>query len=497
MNILIAEMMLEVSTFNPAPTTHADFVVTRGEAFLAARRGRNLEVAGALGIFDGRADVTVTPTYAAHAVTSGGRLTTAAWRQLATEFLEAVRQAEKPDGVYVCMHGAMDADGEHDPEGFLLAEMRAILGERVPVVVSLDLHGILTDKMLQHADAVVPYHTYPHTDFASTGARAARLLLKVMDGAARPVTARVAIPALVRGDELITATGYFGRQLRMALALENHPAGLSAGMFVGNPFTDVPELRSNAVVVTNNDVELAQREALTMARDFWDGHERMQVPLTSLGDAVRIARETTPGTTILVDAADATSSGASGDSNAILRALRDGGYARRALIPIVDAPAVRAAFVAGVGADITVPIGGALDRARFEPIGLQVRVRMLSDGSFVNESDGATWLAGDTAVLAAQNFTIIATSRPVSLYNRSLFLAHGCDPATYDCVIVKSPQCEPHMFRSQAARYVDVDAPGSTSANVRGLGHTICARPLWPLDNITDYQPMAQLFRRG
>ena len=87
--------------------------------------------------------------------------------------------------------------------------------------------------MLEYCDAIVIYHTYPHIDFVETGARAARLLLRLLEGQVRPVTARVLIPALVRGDELITATGLFGGFIREAQAIEQSAGGLSAGMFIG------------------------------------------------------------------------------------------------------------------------------------------------------------------------------------------------------------------------------------------------------------------------
>ena len=148
------------------------------------------------------------------------------------------------------MHGAMASEHELDPEGWLLSESRKLLGESIPVVVSLDLHGILTDKMLEHSDAIVAYHTYPHVDFFETGQRAAQLLLTIMSGNVKPVTAKVAIPALVRGDELITETGLFGESIRLAQSYETGPDGLCAGMFIGNPFTDVPSLQTYSFVVS-------------------------------------------------------------------------------------------------------------------------------------------------------------------------------------------------------------------------------------------------------
>lgn len=494
--ILVAECKQEVSSFNPVASHYEDFAISTGEAILTYHRTVRNEVGGALAVFDKRRDIQVLPTYSARAITSGGTLAAADFNRVAAEFLGSLKAAAVPDGVYFSLHGAMSAENEDDPEGFLLAETRKILGERVPIVVSLDLHGILTDRMLEHSDAVVVYHTYPHVDFYETGERAARLLLRIMAGEARPVTAKVTIPALVRGDELITATGLFGESIRAAQAIEQSPGGLSAGMFIGNPFTDVPALCTNSLVVTDDDPVRAEREAIELANGFWKHRERMQVPLTSIPDAVRIANETQGGTVVLVDAADATSSGASGDSNAIFRALVEAGSRKRALIPIVDPAAVEAAFAAGVGGEVQTTVGGAFDRRRFTPLPVTARVRLLSDGRFRSESYNEQWYSGKTAVLETGSTTLVATARAVHLFDRSLFYAHGQNPKKFDVVVVKSPHCEHHMFADWCARLVNVDAPGSTSANLRSLGHTKCLRPIFPLDKDVAFTPQARLFRR-
>ena len=494
--ILIAECKQEVSTFNPHRSGYDDFAVRQGKAFLDYHRSVRNEVGGALSVFESTPDVTVVPTFSAFFITSGGTLAADAWQRLASECLQAIRTAPPIDGVYFCMHGAMASEDECDPEGYLLAETRRILGDAMPIVVSLDLHGILTDRMLEHSDAIVAYHTYPHVDFYETGQRAARLLLKRCRKEVQPVTAKVAIPALVRGDELITATGLFGRCTRRAQELETQPGICSAGMFIGNPFTDVPDLQTYAFVVTDGDPERADREALALAHLFWEHHERMQVPLVSLDEMARIVASHSTGTLALVDAADATSSGASGDSNAILRRLTECGCRKRLLAPIVDAPAVRRAFAAGIGATLQTTIGGTLDPCRFEPLALQARVRLLSDGRFRSESFGEEWYAGPTAVLETDTATLVVSSRAVNLYDRSFFLAHGRDPRAYDAVIVKSPHCQPHMYADRCVRMVHVDAPGASSANLRSLGHTRCPRPIFPLDPAVPFQPKSKRFQR-
>lgn len=199
---------------------------------------------------------------------------------------------------------------------------------------------------------------------------------------------------------------------------------------------------------------------------------------------------------ILVDAADATSSGASGDSNAILRALIEGDYTGSSLFPIVDAPAVDAAFAAGVGAAIRVTLGGTLDPDRFTPLPVEARVRLLSDGRIISESHGIEWYGGNTAVLEIGRHTVVVTSRPVSLYDRSLFFATGQDPRRFDAVIQKSPHCRYEFFAAWAAELIGVDAPGSTSANLQSLGHSVCRRPMYPMEPDAPFTPEVSVFRR-
>jgi microcystin degradation protein MlrC len=227
MRILVAECRQEVSTFNPDPSHYDDFVTTWGDNVIAFHDGLRSEPGGAIAVFK-EAGVECVGAYSARAITSNGTLAADAWDRIAGEFLTAIRNAPPVDAVFFAMHGAMCAANEVDPEGYLLQESRTILGEEIPIVLTLDLHGIVTDRMLRHTNAVVAYHTYPHNDFFETGARGARLLLRIAKREVKPVTAMVRIPALVRGDELITETGLIGNRIRECQAIERSPGGLSA-----------------------------------------------------------------------------------------------------------------------------------------------------------------------------------------------------------------------------------------------------------------------------
>ena len=491
--ILIVECMQEISSFNPLPSGYENFHILRGDE-IYEQRGRNQAVAGALSVFEARSDIEVVPAISARS-SSAGLLSVAGWRKLSTEIMDRIRaKIDQVDAVYFSLHGAMGADGELDPEGHLLKETRALAGDK-PIVISLDLHGILTDRMLRQIDGLAIYWTYPHVDFFDTGRRAAELLLRLIDRPAKPTIARVAIPALVRGDELITKTGCYGDLLRECQRLEAEGIALAAGIMIGNPFTNVPELCSQVLVMTDGDAVAAEREAVRLAREFWPLRFRMQGKLIALDRAIAQANPIS-GPVIFTDAADATSSGASGDSNAIIKALKDSGYRKRVLAPLVDAQAAAAAHKAGVGAEIEVTLGGSIDPARFPPMKVTARVKLLSDGAARLETMRAPLQAGPTAVLIFANFTVVVMSRSVSLFDRAMYFANGLDPADFDLIVVKSPHTEHHMFDSWSEKNFNIDAPGATSANLKSLGHTICARPIFPLDENVTFEPNATVYER-
>jgi microcystin degradation protein MlrC len=490
--ILIAECFQEISSFNPQSSDYSYFRIQRGEEVLAQRHEESA-IGGALKVFAGRSDVEVVPVYSAEAE-SAGILSGESWKRLAGEFLDSVAaRIDSVDGLYISLHGAMAAEGELDPEGFLLSRVRKLAGPTKPIVISLDLHGILTDQMLRQIDGLTVYHTYPHVDVRDTGERAAQLLLTILADRVKTRLLRVTIPVLVRGDELITRTGCYGDLIREVKRLEREGAILAGGIMIGNPFTDVPELCSQVVLVTAGDQDRATEAASRLAREFWSLRYRMQAKLMSLERAIAQAR-VMEGPVAFTDAADAPSSGATGDSNAIIRALRDAGCAKRVLAQIVDPAAAKAAHQAGVGVAVRLRLGGAIDAKRFKPLEVDAMVESLSRGVGRYETWPGIYNAGPSAVLTFENFTVVVMTRPVALSDRSVYYANGLDPRKQDLIVVKSPHCEHQMYDAWVEKNFNIDAPGATSANLKSLGHTICRRPVFPLDDNVRFEPRPDLY---
>ena len=482
-NILFAELRQETASFNPFPTKFEMFRQMQGAEILNNYEGTKTEISGFMDVLAERKEIKLVPTVSAASV-SGGLIPKDDLNQLLDVIIESIKAAADAnaiDAVYLCLHGAMAGESEDDPEGLLLRKVREVVGT-IPLVASIDLHAILTDRMLDLIDVVVPFHTYPHVDQYETGERAARCLLKLLDGGVKPEVVTVKLPLLVRGDELITATGKYGEAIRMCQEIEASETGLSAGVNIGNAFTDVPELRTNVLVVRDNDRNQAQEDAEKIASFMWEHRELFRAELISVEQSIGVA-QSNPGLTVFSDAADATASGASGDSNAILKALVASEFNGRCLVPIVDQPAVEQAVAAGEGARIQVALGGTLDPARFQPLELEVEVLRLYDGHFAYEN-GLPGFGGRVAVVRQHNIDVLIVERSLFFVGQQVFASHGCDPAEYRIVVVKSPNGFRPYYDSIASAICAVDVVGSTSANLQSLPYSKVARPIFPLDDV-------------
>lgn len=482
--VLIATFTHEVGSFHPMLTTYDDFNKLWGQDILDAFRGGGATTSGVIEVLDERDDIEIVPTYAAYPNTTGGLVETAGLEKMIADLFEAVEGESNIDGVVLCLHGAMAGVDEHDPEGRVVEGVRKHVGD-VPLTAPMDFHGIMTDKLIEGVDAISLLHTYPHIDGRQTGNRAARNVLRMMDGEFKnPVTGRVKIPLLARGNELMTATGKFGEAIRKCQEIEASPGGIAAGVNIGNPFTDVPDLRSNAIVTIDGDQARADAEALELAKFMWENRNLWFADLTPMRKIVEMS-EAQDGLTVCGDPADSTASGSSGDSNAILKGLLDNDFKKRALIPIVDAPAVAKAFETGVGSTFTVQLGGTVDSERFTPLEAEVYVRALTDGAYGGEG-GVPAQAGRTATFKLKQHTVVASEKPAGTTSSTFFLAQGEDPLKYDFVIAKSPNGFRIFYEKYADQILYADVPGSTSADVTTLPYKLAPRPMFPLDKDVD-----------
>lgn len=499
MRIGIGQLWQETNTLNPVPTTRVDFDqmgVLRGAEVVEQMRGVN-EPGGFLdGLSSWRPAPDLVGTVRLPAWPSGP-LTRETFDWIAAELKQQI--PETLDAVLFALHGAMVADQHPDVEGDALSVIRDRVGPRTPLVATLDLHANVTAEMVRRTDALVAYHCAPHVDVYETGLRAAAVLERIVHHAAQPVTAFQKIPVVLPPERANTeaATGVSVDLKKRLQEIEGDPRVLSAAIATVQPWMDIPNLGSTALVVTDGEPELAATYCRELAGEVWRRRREYLPELQTVEEAVRLAHET-PGLVVLSDAADATTSGAPGDSVWLLKELLKYAWVRPALAAMVAPDVVQQAAEVGQGGLLETELGGLRDTRFGTRIGFTGRVARLFDASFLlsgHIGKNMPVSMGPAAVLQSGNVTIVVTSRSGPHFAPELFQAAGCDPYQADVLIAKSPCGFRAVYESRAAAVYNVRAPGCAPTDFWNYPFERIDRPLWPWDEFEDWSPAPEIIQ--
>ena len=489
MRIAVGSLKQESNTFAPADS---DLEFFRADTFVAGPDvlefgGRTrVELSGFLNVLRARRAAAV-PLIAAHAC-SGGPLRRDAFDALAGDLLARLRAALPVDAVLLSLHGALVLSDHPDGDGLILRAVRDLVGPEVPVAASLDLHGHITPEMVDAADLLVGFKKYPHTDMYETGERTAALLLARLDGRVRPAMAMAKRHMLVSPVGTTTEIPPFQDLMNRTEALEAARQILAGSLFPVQPWLDVPDLGFAAVVVSDGDREAARRVAEDLCEEAWRRRSDFAPNLVSVDEAVRRALDAAEGPIVVGDSGDAPSGGSAGDSSAVLSALLAHGADRAGkttLLTLVDAPAVQAAVAAGVGAELTVPLGHTVSRGHGRPVTVTGTVRALGDGRYTMTGPamtGATVHMGRTAVFEVGRIHVVLMERPTIEWDPALYRSMGEEPSRAGVVFVKSPSHFRVSYRPFAAEVIVAESPGANCCNMTKLTFRHVTRPLYPID---------------
>jgi len=494
MKLVIAQMKHETNTYSPVPTPLARFAGSgaqppEGEAAVAAYRGTGSAIAAFIDLASS-AGAEFTIPIAASAWPSGP-VEDAAFEHIAGRICDAV--ARGCDAVLLDLHGAMVTRSYDDGEGELLRRVRAIARD-VPIGVALDMHTNLYPAMAEHATVIAGYQTYPHIDMVDTGRRAGRATLALLAGHARPAMAwghRPMLPHVMRqgsDDEP-------NRTLQARCREIEAQGALCASVFVGFPNADIVNAGLSAVVVSDGDPARARAWCDELLELAWARRAEFVYRVEPLAESMARARalaEAKPagsGPVVLLDHSDNCASGGTMDTMTVLGAMLDAGLGDAAAFAIFDPAAVRQMIAAGVGAEVTLSLGGKLD---MPAIGLQGmprqvsgRVRLVCDGRYRNRGPmarGEVNEMGPTAVLSCQGIDVVVISNHVEPHDLAAFVAVGIDPAAKRFLMLKSRIHWRAGLRSLAHAVVECAGTGVCTSDYALLDFKHLRRPIYPLD---------------
>ena len=490
--VAIIEFINESNTFTLKRTGFGDFRASHyfeGEQIPAAFAGTGSEVGGAIEVSEAKG---WTPVYivAAHAEPNGIVLEEARV-EITKACLGRLREAGPFDGVFVALHGAMVTQTDEDGDGQFLREIRSVVGDAVPVAVTLDLHANVFDTLADLAQISISFRTYPHVDMREVGVRACELLHQTMTGAIAPKLAIRRPPMLLGCDDgRTTDNGPMCRLLEKADAECAAPGILNVSINAG--FTDADVWAAGPSVVVTYDSAVAPAGAAESIGErlcdaIWSYRHEWTQPVP-LAECIAVLKEAEPaeGIVVVADFSDNPGSGAYSDCTALIAAMLAAGLTNAAAGALLDPEAVALIAAAGVGAEVTVAIGGRTDPGvGGGPLTVTGTVMAVSDGTFVFEGPMFTGLpgtCGKSVCLRVAGLDIMIVSERMQMLDKNIFRVVGIEPADKAILAVKSMQHFKGAFGPIAARMIVTDAGGLSSPDLGRRNYARLRRPVFPLD---------------
>ncbi len=494
MRLLLAMMKHETNTFSPVLTDLARFAGAggsepeRGAAAVAAYRGTGT-VTGAYIEIAEREGADFELAIAADAWPSGP-VEDDAYEAICAVILAAVRRGGW-DGILLDLHGAMVTRSHEDGEGTLLKRIRAI-DPTTPIAVGYDMHANVYAEMVEHANVVAGYQTYPHIDMHGTGLRAGNALIRMLKGQARPTTAWGNVPMLPHVMRQGTADEPNRSLQARCLAMEAEGA-LCASLFVGFPHADISNAGLSVVITTDNDLALAERLRDELLDAAWAQREAFVYQLEPLEQSVARAKAMThaadSGPVFLLDHYDNAASGGPMDTTRVLAEIMRQQLDDVAAFGIFDPAAVQQCIAAGIGATLGLSIGGKLQMPMCpepsEPLQVTGRVKTLFDGKYRAKgpmSAGTQQDMGHAAVLDTGRVEIVLFSRHVEPFDINTLLAVGIDPLQKRCVMLKSRIHWRAGMAHLARAVVECAGVGVCTSDYSQHQFERLRRPIYPLD---------------
>ena len=491
MRLLVSMMKHETNTFSPVRTGLDRFMAWGGhvgEAAYNAYKGTGMPFGAYLDLAEAAGHDVVTPV-AAEAMPSG-RVEAEAYEFLVGKILDAVR--EGVDAALLDLHGAMVSEVTDDGEGTLLERMRAIAPD-LPIAVTYDLHANLTQKMIDNCSCLIGYKTYPHVDMHAVGKKIGRVMLDHLEGKNRPVMAWGHPPLLAQTLRMGHDDEPMKSLLDLAREVETQPGILAATVFGGFPLADFHDAGGSVCVVADGDVALAEKWRDRLVAEMWKNREEFVYKGEPLEDAVSRAKGLSDGTVLLLDHADNVGSGGTQDVMVVIEEVLRQGLKDVAVAAVYDPTAIKAMQKAGIGATVTLQLGGKTEmpsiNLKGEPLEVTGTVKALTNGEWVVRGPmytGVKVMMGHSAVLDTGDMEIVIISQHHEPWDLGVFTSVGIQPEHKRYLLLKSRIHYRAGFGDLGKHTITCDGHGVTTSDNTLLDFQKVRRPIYPLDNINE-----------
>ncbi len=461
MRLGICGIRHESNSFSTMRTELENFHVLRGEEILREEFWNSFE------------GVEWVPTLVARA-SPHGLVSKGAYLKLKDELINQLSDDLPVDGVYMSLHGAMEVEGIGDGESDLVGSVREIVGSDVPITASLDLHGNIAPAFAESTNALTAMRTSPHVDGYDTRKRAVEHLIRCVREGIRPANVLIKLPLLLPGEFTVTEIEPTRSLYAKLWDIESEAGILDASILIGCAWTDSPYTSVSVIVVAEDDRQMAYQRANSLAHEVWERREEFgtEVDTVSVEEAISKAMREQVRPVVISDSGDNVTAGGAGDTTIFLEKLLEAKANDAVVAGITDPEAVNLCAQAGAGSEVTLKLGGKLDRINGHPLEVT---------GIVEHTDPPS-----LAVLRIGGVKVILISERRAFSELRSFERAGINPLEQRIIVVKVGLLFSEI-RDIARKAIMALSPGFTSLMLEELPYKRIKRPIFPLDKGTEF----------
>ena len=492
MKVVVCEFNQESNSFNPEITKREMFEyygIYIGEEMYTKTKNKPRAIAAMFDVLYENG-IEIIPACSMYSQ-SGGRIEHSVLEWFINKVSSVLSENMPIDGVFISLHGATQTTECDDVCGYILEKIRTQVGNKAVISASADMHANITKKIMENTDFICGFHTYPHTDYYETGYRAAKLGVEKLKGNRKYAAVRVGIPMIIPANGYTTLDDPFKSLMDYAESKVNKGKLADCSIFMMQPWLDVEEGATTVVTVATEKSE-AEKHAMELAEKLFSLRNSLQPDLFSIDQVIDLAEKSnTNKPIVLVDCADSSNAGATGDGVAVVERLIKRESCVKTATMLTDARAVDYAFSLGVGKKGEFTLGGTKDPVHNKSIKLQAYVKSLHDGVFIQEGPAGKGMKiniGKTAVLNIGNIDMIVCYNLSGNGDPQLYKSVGIDPKNYKLVVVKACTSFRASYRKFAEKICLTDTPGAASSNLLSLDFKKLPKTFYPFSNLDDYQ---------
>jgi microcystin degradation protein MlrC len=412
-----------------------------------------------------------------------GVITESTYHELKKTLINSIRKSADYDAVVLSLHGAGVTENTEDLEGSLLKEVRSVIGKSIPIIVTLDLHANMTQKMVEIADAILGNHLYPHTDSYDIGGEAIAVAQKIVVNQMKPTMHLTHLPMIIPTSTTNLPPAKNVNEL--CYEFEKQQSVIDCTFYHGFPYTNISSLGVSILVTTDNNPALAKELATKVSEYVWSHRQNFmpEVPGPKKGIDLALAHRGRP--VVINETSDNPGGGTPGDGTHLLREMLDSNITDACFGFIYDPEVVQKASRAGVGSKLSISLGGKTDDIHGEPIQLEeAYVKVITDGKFIQSSPmgrGAKVNLGSSVRLYANGIDIIVCSAKAQVLDEEIFLLHGINITDFKIVALKSSQHFRAGFERLSSTIITVDSPGLSTIDFTSFNYSNLKSRLYPL----------------